>query len=124
MLALFYLHRIAECTGSSRNDRDLLNRCGISLHGSNQCMTNLMIGNDQFFFFGEHAALFLVACDNNLDAFFEVCLCCKTTTVADCTQSSFVDDVGEFSAGGTGSSFCDFMEVYICLLYTSDAADE
>ena len=111
--AFLDLHGITKRTAGTGNDCDLVYRCGVRLQGGDKGMTDFMIGNDQFFFFGEHAALFLVACDNNLDAFFEVCLCCKTTTVADCTQSSFVDDVGEFSAGGTGSSFCDFMEVYI-----------
>ena len=58
MLLLIYLHGISQCTGGTWNDRDLMDRCRICLLGSNQCMTNLMIGNDQLFLIGKYTVLF------------------------------------------------------------------
>ena len=42
-VSLLYLHGVAKCTGSSRDDRDLLNRCGMCLHGCHKSMSDLMV---------------------------------------------------------------------------------
>ena len=113
MLALFYLHRIAECTGSSRNDRDLLNRCRIGLHGSNQCMTNLMIGNDQFLFIRQDTVFLLISCDNNFHALHQICLCCKFASAAYSMKCCFIHDICKFRSGCSGCSSGDRIEIYV-----------
>ena len=48
LLALVHLHRVAERSGSSRNDRDFLNRGGIALRGGHHSVSDLVVGDDLF----------------------------------------------------------------------------
>ena len=74
MFAVFHLHRVTKCSGSSRNDRDLVYRCGVRLFCRYQRMTDFMVGYDQFFLLGKYAILLLITGDNHFDALFHICL--------------------------------------------------
>ena len=110
MFLLIYLHGISQCTGGTWNDRDLMDRCRICLLGSNQCMTNLMIGNDQLFLIRKYTVLFLISGNNNFDAFFKIRLCGKFPSVADCTESCLVDNIGKLRTGGTDCRLGNFIK--------------
>ena len=110
---LLDLHRIAESAGSPGDDRDLLDRSTVGLHSSHQCVTDLVIGNDQFFFVSEDGILFLVAGDDDLDALLHIRLICKSAPVPDSPQRCLIDDIGKFGAGSSGCHAGDLAEIDI-----------
>ena len=73
-------------------------------------MTNLMIGNDQLFLIGKYTVLFLISGNNNFDAFFKIRLCGKFPSVADCTESCLVDNIGKLRTGGTDCRLGNFIK--------------
>ena len=110
MFLLIYLHGITQCTRSTWNDRNLMNRCRIRLLGSNQRMPNLMIGNDQFLLVGKHTVLLLISGNNNFNTFFKIRLCGKFPSVTDCTESRLIDNVGKFCTGSPNCSLGDLVK--------------
>ena len=110
MFLFIHLHGISQCTGGTWNDRDLMDRCRICLLGSNQCMTNLMIGNDQFFLIGKYTILFLISGNNNFDTFFKIRLCGKFPSVTDRTESCLIDNIGKLRTGGPDGRLGNFIK--------------
>ena len=102
MVALLNLHGVAESAGGARNDGYLLNGSGVCLFCSNKGVTNLVIGDYALFLIGENRVLFLVACNNNLNAFLKVGLRGFAPVVPDGTESRFVNYVCKLCAGSAG----------------------
>ena len=100
MISFFYLHGIAERTGGTRDDCDLLYRCGVSLQSSDQRMTGFVIGDHLLFFIGEDGIFLLVARKDHFNAFLKVALGDCLPVFPDGPQGAFVDDVGKFCAAG------------------------
>ena len=96
MFIIIHLHGIAQCTRSTWNDRNLVNRGRFGLFGRNKRMSDLMIGNNQFFFIGKDTVFLLISRNNNFDTFFKVCLSCKFTSVTNCTKCCFIDNICKF----------------------------
>ena len=69
-----------------------------------------MIGNDQLFLIGKYTVLFLISGNNNFDAFFKIRLCGKFPSVADCTESCLVDNIGKLRTGGTDCRLGNFIK--------------
>ena len=110
MFIIIHLHGIAQCTRSTWNDRNLVNRGRFGLFGCNKCMSDLMIGNNQFFFIGKDTVFLLISRNNNFDTFFKVCLSCKFTSVTNCTKCCFIDNICKFRAGSSGSCLCNIIK--------------
>ena len=110
MFLFINLHGVSKRTGSTRDDRDLVDRCGLCLLRSDQCMSDLVVGHDQFLLVGKHTVLLLISGNDNLDTLLEVCLCCELTSVTDSTESSFIDDVGKFCTRSTRCCLGDLVE--------------
>ena len=112
MISVIYLHSVTKRTGCTRNDRNLVNRCRLGLLCGNQCMSDLMVGNDQFFLIGKNTVLLLISGDNYLDALFKVCLCGKFSALTYCTQCCFIDDVRKLCTGSSGCCFSNLIKAY------------
>ena len=65
-------------------------------------MANLVVRNDLLLVIGKHRRLTLLASDDNLHRLLKIVLRGALATLADGTQSAFVDDVGQVGARGTG----------------------
>ena len=113
MFAVFHLHRVAEGTGSSGNDGDLVYRCRIRLFCCYQCMANFMIGYDQFLFLRKYTVLLLITGDNHFDTLFHIRLCGKSSAISDRTECCLIDNIGKFGTGSTGCSFRNSTEIYV-----------
>ena len=113
LIVLLDLHGVAQCAGGSGDDRDLLHRCGSRLQSSDQRMANLMVGDDLLFIIGHDGVFLLIAGDDDLNAFLQVCLLYDCAPTAHRTEGSFVDDVRKLCAGGSGGHTGDGMEVHI-----------
>ena len=107
------LHGVAQCTGGSRDDRDLLYRCRVLLKCRHQCMTDLMVGNDQLLLIGHHVVLLLVTGDDDLDRLLEIRLDHALTTGTYCTKCCLVDDIGQLRTTRAGGCLCDGTEIDI-----------
>ena len=66
-------------------------------------MADLVVGHDALFLVGEDGVLLLVACNDHLDALLQICLRHALTACTHSAQSCFVDNVGKFRTGCTGS---------------------
>ena len=103
VVALVHLHGVTQCAGGAGDNGDLLHRGRVGLLGRHQCMADLVVGHDALFLVGEDGVLLLVACNDHLDALLQIGL---SHALAACThgaQGCFVDDVGKFRTGCTGS---------------------
>ena len=107
------LHGVAQCTGGSRDDRDLLYRCRVLLKRSNQCMTDLMVGNDQLLLIGHHIVLLLITGDDDLDRLLEIRLDHALTTGTYRTKRCLVDDVRKLGTTRAGGCLRDGTEIDI-----------
>ena len=81
MLIFIHLHRIAEGAGRTRDNGDLRNWSGMALQCCDECMADLVVGNDQFLFVGHDLILLLECC--------------------------LVDHIGKFCTRSTGCHTCD-----------------
>ena len=113
MVALIHLHGVAQGSGGSGDDGDLLHRCGVGLLRGDQRMSDLMVGHNFLFLIRQDGVLLLVSGDNHLDAFFQIRLGYHLTSVTHRAQGGFVDDVGKFRAGSAGSHAGNHREVHI-----------
>ena len=113
MIALIDLQGIAQRAGGSGNDRDLLHRRGVGLHGGHKRMADFVIGHDVLFLVGQDRALLLIAGDNGFDARLKVFLRRRFPVVADCAKRGLVDDVGKLRAGSAGGHAGDHRVINI-----------
>ena len=74
VIVLLHLHGIAQSAGGSGNNSDLLNGSAVGLQGCHQRMANFMVCNSHFLLVGENGIFLLIACDDHLNGFFQVCL--------------------------------------------------
>ena len=72
VLIFIHLHRIAEGAGRTRDNGDLRNWSGMALQCCDECMADLVVGNDQFLFVGHDLILLLVSGDDNLNALLQI----------------------------------------------------
>ena len=79
----------------------------MTLQSSDQRMPNFMVGNGLLLFVCQNCILLLIAGNDGFNRLFQIRLRHRVTALADSLQSTFVDDVGQLSAGGTGSHSCD-----------------
>ena len=94
------------------------NRCGIGLPGSNESMADLMIRDDELLLVGEYLVLLLVTGDDYFHAFLQICLGDEFSSVPDCPEGAFIDNVSQFCAGCTCGHTGNGIEVDgICQLY-------
>ena len=99
VLAFLYLHRVSQCAGCARHDRDLMHGRGIALFRRHKRMADLMICHDLLLPLGDHSALALIAGDNDLYALFKIRLLHNVTPHAHRTQRRLVHDVRKLRAG-------------------------
>ena len=78
-------------------------------------MSDLVIGDRPLLGIGEDRVLLLVAGNDNLDAFFEVCLRNCTAMISDCTQRRLIDDIRQLRAGGAGGHAGNLFKVDLAL---------
>ena len=69
MVALFDLHRVAQCARGARHNGDLLHGGGVRLHRRHERVADLVVGDDLLLLVGHDGVLLLVARDDDLDAF-------------------------------------------------------
>jgi hypothetical protein len=74
-------------------------------------MPDFVIGHDAFFLIGQNGIFLLVAGDDDFHTFLKISLTGGGTTIADSPQGRFIDDVGQFRAGGAGSQTGDRREI-------------
>ena len=110
---LFHLHGIAESAGCAGDDRDLLHRCAVGLHGSHKGVTDFVVGNNEFFLVCEDRVLFLITGNDDFDALLHIRLVGKLAAVADSTQRRLIDDIGKLGAGGACRHAGDLAEVNV-----------
>ena len=114
MIALFLdLHGITQSAGGTGNDRDLLYRSRMGLHGCHQGMADLMVGHDQLFLVGQDGVLLLITGNDHLDAFLQIRLGGEFPAVPDGPQGRFIDDIGQLRAGSAGCHSGDLVEIHI-----------
>ena len=113
MVALIHLHGVTQGTGSSWDNGNLLNRCGIGLFGSHQSMSDFMIGNNQLLFVGEDGVLLLITGNDGFNTFFKVGLCRKASIITNRAEGSFIDNIRQFGTGSTGSHSGNLVEINI-----------
>ena len=113
MIAFIHLHSVTKGAGSSWDNSDLLNRCGIGLLGSNERMADLMIGNNQLLLIRENSILLLISGNDSFNTFFKVRLSCKTSVVTDGTKCGFIDNVRKLGTGSTGSHAGNLIKIDI-----------
>ena len=113
MVALIHLHGVAQGSGGSGDDGDLLHRRGMGLLRRDQRVADLMIGDDLFLMVRQDGILLLVSGDDHLDALLQIRLGHHLPAVAHRAQSGFVDDVGKLRAGSAGGHAGDHGKVHI-----------
>ena len=107
------LHRIAEGTGGSRNNGDLMYRRRVFLERRNECMAYLVVGYDKLFLVRHDLVLLLVAGNDNLDSLLEIRLDHALTSCADGAEGSFIDDICKLCTGSARRCFRNCLEVNI-----------
>ena len=113
MFSIFYLHGIAQSSGSPGDNGNLMHRCGMRLHGSHQSVSHFMVSHNKFFFRGKHLILFLISGDNHFNTLFQICLGSKLSAVPDSPQSRFIYNVCQISAGSSRSCLGDITEIHV-----------
>ena len=114
MVSLFlYLHGIAQSTRGSRNNGNLMNRCGILLHRRNQSMSHLMISHNQLFLLRHDLIFLLITRNNHFNGFFQVGLNHSFSSRTNGAKSGLIDNVRKFRTGGPGSSFRNRFKIHI-----------
>ena len=103
VVALVHLHGVAQGTRGPGDDGDLLHRSRVGLLGCHQSVADLVVGHDALFLIRQDGVLFLVACNDHLDALLQVCLGHALAPGPYRPQSGLIDDVGQLGTGGTGS---------------------
>ena len=83
------------------------------LHRGDQCVTDLVVCNRLLFLIGQHGVLFLVARDDDLDGFFQICFRDHGPVVAHGAQGCFVDHVCQLRAGCAGRHTRNRVEIHI-----------
>ena len=102
VVALVHLHGVTQSTRGAGDDGDLLHGGGVGLLGGDQSVADLMVGYDALFVVGQDGVLFLVACNDHLDALLQVGLSHALAARADGPQRGLVDDVGQLGTGRAG----------------------
>ena len=113
LIPFLHLHGIAKCSRSSRNDRDLGDRCRMALQGCHQRMTRLMVCYDQFFLIRKNSIFLLISSDNYFNTLFQIFLDHISTTISDCTESCLIYHICQLCTRRTCSGSCDSMEIYV-----------
>ena len=116
MVALIHLHGVAQSAGGAGDNGDLLYRGRVALAGSHQGVANLVVGDDPLFVVGEDGILLLIAGNDDLDALLQVGLGDLSAAIPYSAQGSFIDDIGQFSAGSAGGHAGDRQKIYIILV--------
>ena len=111
LLFLRHLHHIAECTHGTWYDGDLLYRLRILLNRGNQCMSDLMVGNDTTLLLTEDTILLLLTDEHDLDRLEKIRLGYLLTTMLDRRDGCFVHHVCEVCTDCTGGRQCDLVEI-------------
>ena len=111
MVAFFHLHGVTQRSGSTRHNGDFLHRSGMALHGSNKCMSDFMVSNNFLFLIGKNGIFLLIASDDHLNAFFQILLGYKGTSIADRPESRLIEDVGELRSGSSGCHACYLFKI-------------
>ena len=79
----------------------------MALQCCDECMADLVIGNDQFLFVGHDLILLLVSGDDNLNALLQIRLGDEFSSITDGTECCLVDHIGKFCTRSTGCHTCD-----------------
>ena len=87
-----------------------MNRCGFCLFCSNQRMADFMISYNKFFLIGKNSVLLLISGDNYLNTLLKISLCSKFSSVTNCTERSFIYNIGKFCAGSSCCSLGNFIK--------------
>ena len=111
-LIRLHLHRISECPGGSRHNRDLVDRSRVTLAGCDEGMSDLMVGYDTSLIFGNSRILSLIACDDGLHAFLHIFLADHLAVHADGTKGCLINDIGKLCSACTGCRPGDRIKVY------------
>ena len=111
-MPLVHLHGVAQCARGAGDDGDLLHRGRVGLLGRHKGMADLVVGYDALFVVGQDGVLLLVAGNDHLDALLKVGLRHALAPCPHGTQSSFIYNVGQLCAGGTGGHACHGVEVH------------
>ena len=111
LLFLRHLHHIAECTHRTRYDGDLLYRLRILLNRGDQCMSDLMVGNDTTLLLTEDTILLLLTDEHDLDCLEEIRLGYLLTTMLDRRDGRLVHHVCKVCTDRTGGRQCDLVEI-------------
>src|SRR5699024_6434011 len=99
--------------GSPWDNGDLMHRCGMGLHGSNQCVSHFVVSHNKFFLVGKDLVFLLISGDDHLNALLQVCLGGKCSAVTDCPQSRFIHNIGQISSGSSRGCLSNITEVHI-----------
>ena len=110
-ILLVDLHGVAQGARRAGDDGDFLDRCRMTLEGSDQSMADFVVGDGLLFVVRQDGILLLVAGDDDFDAFFQVGLADGIAVVADGAQGGFIDDIGQFGAGSAGGHAGDGVEI-------------
>ena len=79
----------------------------MALQCCDECMADLVVGNDQFLFVGHDLILLLVSGDDNLNALLQIRLGDEFSSITDSTECCLVDHIGKFCTRSTGCHTCD-----------------
>ena len=111
---LLNLHGVAQGAGGAGDDCDLLDRGAVGLHGRDERMSDLVVGDNELLLVGQDRVLFLITRDDDLNALLHIRLIGEPSAVPDGAQGRLVDDVGKFRAGGACRHSGDLVEIDVC----------
>ena len=113
MCAFLYLHRITQCTGSSRNNRDLLYWSRICLLCRYKGMTDLMISHGPFFLICQNRILLLVTGNDDFNALFQIRLCRIGSAITHRAQRSLIYNIRQLRSGCPGRHSGNLVKIHI-----------
>ena len=78
-----------------RYNSNLLDRIRIILDSSYKGMSNLMVSNNLLFLLAKNSFLLLLTCYNCIKSTKKVLLCNNISSILNCRNSSFINDIGK-----------------------------
>ena len=106
------LHDVAERAHSAGHDRDLLHGFGVLLHGADEGVAHLVVGDDPPLLLVHDAVLLFLADQDLLDGFEEVLLGHVFAPVLDGVDRRLVDHVGQVAADRAARRERDLLQVH------------
>ena len=113
MCTFLYLHRITQCTRSSRNNRDLLYRSRIRLLCRYKGMTDLVISHRPFLFVCQNRILLLVTGNDDFNALFQIRLCRIGSAITHRAQRSLIYNIRQLRSGCPGRHSGNLVKIHI-----------